>query len=611
MQGDVFMAKITETLLRDAHQSLAATRMRTEDMLDGLELLDGIGYQSIEMWGGATFDVCLRYLNENPWERLRQIKKLLKNTPCQMLLRGQNLIGYRNYADDVVDKFIELAAVNGIDIFRVFDALNDPRNMERAIAAVLKAGKHAQGTISFTRSPVHNVAGFVRFAGMLKDMGCQSICIKDMAGLLTPQDTLPLVAALKKEIGLPVQVHSHNTAGYAQATYFAAIIAGADIVDCALSPFANGTSQPPTESMVAALAGTKWDTKIDLALFEKATEHYGKVLEKYHGLIDPLSERIDVRVLKYQVPGGMLSNLVSQLKQAGKLDKFEEVLLEVPRVRKDVGWVPLVTPTSQIVGAQAAMNVIMGERYRNVSKEIRELVMGHYGKTPAPVSPELLALVSNGEKQITCRAADLIPPALPALKDKYKTLIKNDEDLISLAVFEQQAERYLSGKVVAEAIPATGINAAESVKTAAQSRSYVVVVGGKNYNVEVHPSGAMKINGVPAPKTAAEVKSSAALQSQIAQPAPQAAAISNATTPTPAVASGRIVDISSPMQGIILSFSVKIGMAVKRGQSLGLLEAMKMENDILATEDGTVTEILVRPGEAAQADQAIMRIAVV
>jgi len=606
------MAKITETLLRDAHQSLAATRMRTDDMLDGLELLDEIGYHSIEMWGGATFDVCLRYLNENPWERLRQIKKRLKKTPCQMLLRGQNLIGYRHYADDVVDRFVELAATNGIDIFRVFDALNDPRNMERAIAAVLKAGKHAQGTISFTRSPVHSVAGFVKFAAVLKDMGCQSICIKDMAGLLTPQDTLPLVAALKKEIALPVQVHSHNTAGYAQATYFAAVIAGADVVDCALSPFANGTSQPPTESMVAALAGTKWDTKIDLAVFEKATEHYMKVMEKYRGLIDPLSERIDVRVLKYQVPGGMLSNLVSQLKQAGKIDKFEDVLLEVPRVRKDVGWVPLVTPTSQIVGAQAAMNVIMGERYKSVSKEIRELAMGRYGKTPAPVSPELLAKVSNGEKQVTCRAADLIPPALPALRDKFKSIIKNDEDLLSLAIFEQQAERFLSGKAIAEEIPAADAPASDSGAKAApaQPRSYVVVVGGKNYNVEVHPTDGMKINGVPAPKAAAEVKSSAVLQTSVAQ-IPATAPSGPVPAPAAVPASGeRIVNVTSPMQGLIMSFSVKVGAFVKRGQSVGLLEAMKMENDILATENGTVAEILVSPGEAVQADQAVMRISV-
>ncbi len=591
------MAKITETILRDAHQSLAATRMRTEDMLKGAEMLDKVGYHSIEMWGGATFDVCLRFLGENPWERLRQIKKRLKNTPAQMLLRGQNLIGYKHYADDVVDKFVELAAQNGVDIFRIFDALNDPRNMERAIAAVLKNGKHAQGTISFTRSPVHNVKGFVEFARTLKDMGCQSICVKDMAGLLTPQDTLPLVAALKKDLGIPVQIHSHNTAGYAQATYFAAVIAGADVVDCALSPFSNGTSQPPTESMVAALTGTKWDTKLDLSSFEEVAAHFNEIHDKYLGLIDRLSERVDVRVLKYQVPGGMLSNLISQLKQANKLDKFEAVLEEVPKVREELGWIPLVTPTSQIVGAQAVMNVILGERYKNVSKEVRELALGRYGKTPAPVDPKLVEKIANGEAPITCRPADVIEHALPALEKKYKAIIKNPEDLLSLALFEKNAEKFLKGEVKPEEIPAPQTAAPKAEKKDAGSpRAYEVVVDGQTYNVEVRPSEGITVS--PAAKPAAPAKAAA--------PAPVAAPVAAPAAP---VAGGAGADCPSPMQGTIISIDVNVGDKVAKAQSLGVLEAMKMENDILAAEAGVVSEILVKAGDAVQADQVLVRIA--
>ncbi|RJO67039.1 MAG: pyruvate carboxylase subunit B [Myxococcales bacterium] len=484
------MAKITETILRDAHQSLIATRMRTEDMLPIVEKLDAVGYASLECWGGATFDVCIRFLNEDPWERLREIKKRLTRTPTQMLLRGQNLVGYTHYADDVVDAFVAAAAKNGMDIFRVFDALNDTRNMERSIDAVRRAGKHAQGGICFTKSPVHTLDTFVQMGRDLKKLGCQSICVKDMAGLILPREASELVRAFKKELKLPVWVHSHNTGGYAQATYFAAIEAGADVVDCALSPLANGTAQPPTESLVAALAGTPYDTGYSLERFEPITEYFKKVREKYEPILSPISERVDVRVIKYQVPGGMISNLVSQLEQQGKLDLFEAVIAEAPKVREDMGWIPLVTPTSQIVGSQAVLNVLTGERYKMVSKEARDLALGYYGRTPAPVNPDLVARLSGEKPPITVRPADLLPPALEGVRDKYKDLVKKPEDVLTLAIYGEVAARFLRGEAKAEELPARRKEKEPEAAAPAPSpiRAYEVVVDGKGYKVEVHPA---------------------------------------------------------------------------------------------------------------------------
>ena len=446
------MPQITETILRDAHQSLAATRMRTADMLDGLEMLDNVGYRSIEMWGGATFDVCIRFLAEDPWARLRQIKAGLKNTPTQMLLRGQSLVGYEHYADDVVDLFVECAARNGVDIFRIFDALNDRRNMERAVAAVLKAGKHAQGTICYTTSPVHTTAGFVKLAEELVELGCDSICVKDMAGILRPIQAFDMVSALKKRLSVPIQVHTHNTAGYASATYYAAAQAGADAIDCALSPMANGTSQPATEAMIAAFQDTPWSTGLNLNTFLPITDHFIKVRKKYDHLINPISERVDVRVMNYQMPGGMISNFVSQLEQQNKLDKFEEVLAEVPRVREELGWTPLVTPTSQIVGTQAALNILGKERYKLISKETTNLLLGYYGKTPAPVSEEIQKKAARGKEPINVRPGDVLEPKLASTSAKYATLIKSDEDLLILALFASVGETFLKGEVKSETL---------------------------------------------------------------------------------------------------------------------------------------------------------------
>lgn len=436
--------KITETVLRDAHQSLIATRMKTDDMLPIIEKLDKVGYNSLECWGGATFDSCIRFLNEDPWERLRKIKSMAKNTKLQMLLRGQNLLGYKHYADDVVEYFVQKSIANGMDIIRIFDALNDVRNIETAIKACKKEGGHAQGTVSYTVSPVHSLELFVRDAKQLVNMGADSICIKDMAGLLLPYNAYELVKAIKENVNVPVQLHTHYTSGVASMTYIKAIEAGCDVVDCAISPMAMGTSQPPTEPLVATLKGTEYDTGYDLPLLSEIAEYFRPIKEQYvaSGLLDVKVMGVDVNALIYQVPGGMLSNLVSQLKQAGKSDKYEEVLNEVPRVREDFGYPPLVTPTSQIVGTQAVMNVVTGERYKMVPKESKGLVKGEYGKTPGPISEEIKKKILGDEEQITCRPADLIAPELESVKGQMKEWLEQDEDVLTYAMFPQVAEGF-------------------------------------------------------------------------------------------------------------------------------------------------------------------------
>jgi oxaloacetate decarboxylase alpha subunit len=436
--------KITETCLRDAHQSLAATRMRTGEMLPILEKLDKVGYHSLECWGGATFDSCLRFLNEDPWERLRIIRDGVKNTKLQMLLRGQNILGYKHYADDVVEYFVQKAVANGIDIVRIFDALNDPRNLQKAMEATKKEGGHAQGAVCYTISPFHSLEQFVKDAKGLVEVGADSICIKDMAGLLTPYAAYELVKALKENIKVPIQLHTHYTSGVASMTYLKAIEAGCDIVDCAISPLSMGTSQPPTEPLVATLHNTEYDTGYDLGLLSEIADYFKPIKEEMieSGLISTKLMGVDVNALIYQVPGGMLSNLVSQLKQAGKEDQFEEVLKEVPKVRQEFGYPPLVTPTSQIVGTQAVMNVIAGERYKMVPKESKALVKGEYGKTPAPIPKEITEKILNGEKPITCRPADLIEPELDKIRNEIKEYIEQDEDVLSYALFPQVAEKF-------------------------------------------------------------------------------------------------------------------------------------------------------------------------
>lgn len=447
---------ITDTILRDAHQSQAATRMTTEDMLPALSKLDKIGYWSLECWGGATFDACMRFLNEDPWERLRIIKSHVKNTKLQMLFRGQNILGYKHYADDVVDAFVKKSIENGIDVVRIFDALNDPRNLEQAVKSCKQYGGICEAAISYTTSPVHNEEYFVNLAKTFENMGADVICVKDMANLLLPFDAFSLVKKLKENISVPIHLHTHNTTGTGDMTYLLAAEAGVDIVDTALSPLAGGTSQPATESLVATLKGTVHDTGLDLGALNEVATHFRTVADKLkaEGILDPKVLNIDTKTLVYQVPGGMLSNMISQLKQAGKEDKYYDVLAEVPRVREDFGFPPLVTPTSQIVGTQAVMNIISGERYKMVPKESKALLRGEYGKLPGKVNEQVRKKAIGDESVITCRPADLIEPELEkyAAEMKEKGIGKTEEDVLSYALFPAVAEKFLIARDRAETL---------------------------------------------------------------------------------------------------------------------------------------------------------------
>lgn len=436
---------ITETVLRDGHQSLMATRLSIEDMLPVLTILDKIGYYSLECWGGATFDACIRFLNEDPWERLRTLKKGLPNTRLQMLLRGQNLLGYRHYADDIVDKFISLSAQNGIDVFRIFDALNDPRNIQQALRAVKKTGKEAQLCISYTTSPVHTVDYFVDLAKAYQAIGADSICIKDMAGVLTPETGYQLVKCIKENTTIPLEVHTHATSGISEMTYLKVAEAGADIIDTAISSFSGGTSQPATESMAIALTDLGFDTGLDMQEVAKVAEYFNTIRDHYRetGILNPKVKDTEPKTLIYQVPGGMLSNLLSQLTEQGLADKYEEVLAEVPKVRADLGYPPLVTPLSQMVGTQALMNIISGERYKVVPNEIKDYVRGLYGQSPAPLAEGIKEKIIGDEAVIACRPADLIEPQLVYLRDEIAQYARSEEDVLSYASFPQQARDFL------------------------------------------------------------------------------------------------------------------------------------------------------------------------
>jgi pyruvate carboxylase subunit B len=572
---------ITDTTFRDAHQSLIATRMRTRDMLSIAEELDRVGFFSLEVWGGATFDVCIRYLNEDPWERLKSLKAAIKDTPLQMLLRGQNLVGYRHYPDDIVVKFVEKSAENGIDVFRIFDAVNDIRNMEVPIKTAKKAGAHVQGTISYTISPVHTIDSFVRFARELSELDCDSICIKDMAGLISPRDTYDLIKSLKSEVGLPIDLHSHSTSGMAPMSYMTACAAGVDILDTAFSPFAGGTSQPPTETVVAALQRTPYDTGLDLNFLTEIKEHFVKLKEKYIGILDPISEKIDTNVLIYQIPGGMISNLVSQLEEQNAMSRYNDVLAEMPRVRKDLGYPPLVTPTSQIVGTQAVINVLTGERYKIIPKEVREYVRGMYGKPPAPISEELLEKVLGEDDVITCRPADLLEPELDQITREAHELgiVRKEEDILTYALYPQIAKTFLAGEAVEEEIK-TAISAGASARAvpspavmAAACNVFKVVVDGETFHVEIEPTGEMAIAAKkPAPADSVEG------------------------------------GIKSNMHGMILGLKVKKGDPVEKGDVVAVIEAMKMENDIHAPHSGVVRDIFVSKGDTVSTGDVIMAV---
>ena len=568
--------KITETAFRDAHQSLLATRMRTRDMVPIIEEMDKIGYHAIEAWGGATFDTCIRFLNEDPWERLRILKENFTETPLQMLLRGQNLLGYKHYADDIVTNFVEKSYENGIDIFRIFDAMNDIRNMQQSIKVAKEQGAHVQGTISYTISPVHTIDKFVEFAKELEALECDSIAIKDMAGLITPAVVFELVTRLKEETDLLVNLHSHCTSGMTPISYYAACQAGVDILDTAISPIAWGTSQPPTESIVASLQGTEFDTGLDLKALNQIKKYFEGLREKYEGYIDPISERIDTDVLMYQIPGGMLSNLISQLKQQNALDRYQDVLEEMPRVRKDMGYPPLVTPTSQIVGIQAVMNVINGERYKIVSNEVKEYMKGNYGRAPAPINQEIAKKIIGDEEPITCRPADLIEPEYEKFKKEGEELgiIKKEEDVLTLAMLPPVAKQFLKGELEEEPFPEprkfgdAGDNDLSAIPT-----EYSVEVDGDVFDVKIMPTGYLKIQEDPT----GNVK-----------------AIKDALT--------------ASMQGMVLKIKVNTGDKVQKGTVVAVLEAMKMENDIYAEKDGIVEQIFVEEGDTVNAGDNLMLI---
>jgi len=563
--------KLTDTVFRDAHQSLLATRMRTRDMLPIAEKMDQVGFFSLETWGGATFDTCIRYLNEDPWERLRALKKAMPNTPMQMLLRGQNLVGYRHYADDLVDKFVQKAATNGVDIFRIFDAVNDIRNMERSIKAAKKMEKHVQGGISYTISPVHSNELFAQFAVQLAELGCDSICIKDMAGLITPQNAYDLIRAVKKEVNLPVNLHTHCTSGMAQMSYFHACQAGVDILDTAMSPLSGGSSQPATESLVASLQGTSYDTRLDLELLTEIKRYFEKIMEIYAPVFNAISARVDTNVLIYQVPGGMLSNLVSQLIEQKALDKYDEVLAEIPKVRKDLGYPPLVTPTSQIVGTQAVLNVITGDRYKMVPKEVKDYVKGLYGKPPAMIDPQVRLKVLCDEEPITVRPADLLPPEYESAKKAVDALglAKQEEDYLTYALYPQVALKFLQGTAVEEQLIKTQPAATASAPLKAEPMALNVEIDGESYLVKVAPAGMTLAEAQPkAPKDGLTV----------------------------------------PMQGVIIRYKVKKGDKVAEGDAVVVIEAMKMEQNILADKNGTVKEIYINEGTTVTPGDVLMSI---
>ncbi|MDF0591402.1 sodium-extruding oxaloacetate decarboxylase subunit alpha [Candidatus Methanocrinis natronophilus] len=563
--------RITETVFRDAHQSLLATRMRTRDMLPIAEKLDEVGFFSMEVWGGATFDSCIRYLNEDPWERLRALKLAMPNTPLQMLLRGQNLVGYRHYADDLVVKFVERAAKNGVDIFRIFDAVNDIRNMTVAIKAAKDMDAHVQGCVCYTTSPVHSIGQFTKMAVELADLGCDSLCIKDMAGLILPHDAYDLVASMKEETDIPIDLHSHCTSGMAPMSFLFGCEAGVDILDTAISPLGWGTSHPPTESMVAALEGTPYETGLDLKLLTEIKRYFEKLMEVYAPLFNPISARVDTNVLVYQVPGGMLSNLVSQLVEQKALDKYEEVLAEIPRVREDLGYPPLVTPTSQIVGSQAVLNVLTGERYKAVPKEVKDYVKGLYGRSPGEINPKIKAEILEDEESIDVRPADLLAPEYEKMKAEAegKGIVRTDEDVLTYALYPQVAEKFLKGEAKEEVL-----------KKAASADLQTGVIGGKPaaFNVEVDGEAYLvKVAAAGISVEAAEPK------------APKDG-------------------VTVPMQGVIIRYLVKKGDKVSKGDAVAVLEAMKMENNVSANKDGVIAEIYAEVGATVSPGDILMSI---
>jgi oxaloacetate decarboxylase alpha subunit len=589
--------KITELVLRDAHQSLLATRMRLDDMLPIAKKIDDAGYWSIESWGGATFDSCIRYLGEDPWDRIRALKKAMPNTPQQMLLRGQNLLGYRHYADDVVEKFVERAHKNGVDVFRIFDAMNDVRNLETAIKAAVKVGAHAQGTISYTVSPVHTLDMWLTLAKQLEELGCHSICIKDMAGLLKPYDAEELIKALKETVSIPIAMQCHATTGLSTATYQKAIDAGIDMLDTAVSSMSMTYGHSATETIAAIVEGTERDTGLDLNHLEEIAAYFRDVRKKYAAFEGSL-KGVDGRILLAQVPGGMLTNMENQLKEQGAADKLNEVLLEIPRVREDLGFIPLVTPTSQIVGTQAVLNVLTGERYKTITKETAGVLKGEYGSTPAPMNKELQERVLDGNEAITCRPADIIKPELETLEAELSKLAQEQgltladeqiDDVLTYALFPQIGLKFIKNRNNPDAfepVPSADDNANKAPEKSAASNKgvkaeqYSVKVDGKVYDVVVAQGGELK---------EVTLKDSEHI--------PQSASVASGET------------LNAPLAGNIFKIKVKPGQVVNEGDVVIIMEAMKMETEVRAMHTGTIAEVLVSEGDSVSTGDAMIALA--
>lgn len=590
---------ITDVVLRDAHQSLFATRMRIDDMLPIAEKLDQVGFWSLESWGGATFDACVRFLGEDPWERIRELSKAMPNTPQQMLFRGQNILGYRHYADDLVEKFVERAAVSGVDVFRIFDAMNDPRNLECAIAAVRQQGKHAQGTLSYTVSPVHNIDSWINLGKQIASMGADSIAIKDMAGLLTPYVAFELVSELKKSVDIPIHMQCHATTGMSTATYLKSIEAGIDNVDTAISSMSMTYGHSPTESLVAILEGTDKDTGLDIILLEEIAAYFREVRKKYAQFEGSL-KGVDSRILVAQVPGGMLTNLEGQLKEQKASDRLDEVLLEIPKVRKELGYIPLVTPTSQIVGTQAVLNVLTGNRYQSITKETEGVLKGEYGATPAPVDSALQQKVLKGSAPVTGRPADDLEPEFEKLKKELLSIAEDkslvfgenlDDDVLTYALFPQPGLKFFENRnnpSAFEPVPTLEDAAAKSGAVAARDDStgseiYTVDVQGQQYVVKVTPGG--------------DIQSAIPVANSVL------AAPTQSSTPVGSVSQ---VGVTAPLAGNIFKIIVKPGDQVQSGDVVVVLEAMKMETEIRAASAGQVQEVCVQEGDSVSAGATLV-----
>ena len=583
---------ITEVVLRDGHQSILATRLRLEDMLPIAPTLDEVGYWSIESWGGATFDSCIRYLGEDPWHRIRELKKAMPNTKQQMLFRGQNILGYRHYADDVVEKFVERAHINGVDVFRIFDAMNDVRNLQTSIKAAVKVGAHAQGTLSYTESPVHNLNGWLTMAKQLEDMGAHSLCIKDMSGLLKPYDAAELITRLKETVSLPIALHCHATTGLSVATQMKAIDCDIDVIDTAISSMSMTYGHSPTETIASIVEGSPRDSGLNIEKMAEVAAYFRDVREKYAEFEGSL-KGVDARILTAQVPGGMLTNMENQLKEQGAADKFDEVLTEIPKVRKDLGYIPLVTPTSQIVGTQAVLNILTGERYKSITKETAGVLKGEYGATAAPVDAELQARVLDGKEVITCRPADLLDPEVDKLSQELQILAKDKgikladeviDDVLTYALFPQIGLKFLENRnnpSAFEPIPTKASNkpkASSASNSDSSPESYAVSVDGKVYDVIVAPGGSIDAITHPAGDDAMK----------------QSASISAEET------------LNAPLAGNIFKVLVNEGDQVESGEVVIIMEAMKMETEIRAVTSGQIVSIFTKEGDSVAVGDALL-----